>query len=362
MVIHEITAEAVLAQCRKTVGLPSTSEFEIDDALIAGLLRRAAGYLSPCSGAALRAALLDSLQKLTDGVDLADRIDEAINWLVIGGDLLELQNVTTSDPSAKGTWVYPAPPSFIMRPAGSYFLTGTVPDQDTFLPLSLASRIMHEGFIRVLQAAPDEDLAKELKEYGLQQLAETVWLKAPREEAYDVMLASYKQMLDSQEPSGEIADLTVIDPASSVRFYKGRWTSPKARHSGMFVGRRPQEFGAFIWGLVELQNGRPIRFLDLPKKQRPRWRGNDEAWLVQMAIDRASGNPQRFRRQQQGVQVRFDLFSPLPSWAQRRLMILGRSVPPEKCLMSFLLPASQASEEERFLRDRLWLANIDDPI
>lgn len=360
MVIEEVSREDVLALCRKTVGLPDQSEGMIEDTLIAGLLRRAAGYLSPCSRAALRSSLVESLQKLTEDAELSDRIDNAIDWLLIGGDLLELNDVTTSDPAAKGTWVYPAPPSFVVRPSGSIFLTGTVPDQETFLPMSLASRVVHDGFVRLIQTQPGENIARELSDYGLHQLPEAVWLKAPREEDLGAMMSSYKQMLDGQGPSGEVPGLSIIDPTMPVRFYKGRWRQPTTSHSGLFVARRPQEFGSSLWGLVLLQDGRAVRFLDLPKKQRSRWRGSDEAWLVQMAMDRQASNPQRFRRTEKDDGVRFDFFSPLPSWAQRRLMLIGRSVKAESCLMSFILPSEESQKEEQFLRKRLWLANIDE--
>ncbi len=59
------------------------------------------------------------------------------------------------------------------------------------------------------------------------------------------------------------------------------------------------------------------------------------------------------------TESRLDFFSPLPLWAQRRLMIFGRPMPPEKCLMSYWLPSGEAKVEERFLQDRLWLSASD---
>lgn len=362
MVIREITAEAVLAQCRKVVGVPEPGTTGVEDVLIASLLRRVAGYLTPCSRSALRASIVDCLKMLGDESDMVERVERAIDWLLVGGDLLELNDVTVSDLLVKGTWVFPSPPGYIVRPSGSVFIVGTVPDQDNFLPSSIASRVKHEGLSRVIQALPGEDLSRELSAFGLRQIPERVWLKTPREEALETMLASYKQLLQGQGPSGEIAGLVIIDPVSPVRYYKGRWTSPKASHSGLFVGRRPQEFGAPIWGLVQLERGSPIRFLDLPLRQRSRWKGSDEAWHVQMAIDRSNATPQRYRRITKADGVRFDFFSPLPSWTQRRFMLFGHSVPPEKCLMSFLLSNDEAKTEEQFLTHRLWLSATEDSV
>jgi len=355
-VIQQVNPTEILSGCRQLLGLPHQVE-GIEDCLLAALLRRGAGMLAPCSRSALRAAVSESLRYMAFEADLNERIDEIIEGLVIAGDLLELCDVSTADETVRGTWVFPAPPSYVKRPGGSVFVSGTVPDQDTFLPEALARRVQYQGVSRFLMAADGEDLPRILREFGLSELSEDVWLKAPRQLEPDAMLASYKQRLDVQAPSGQISDLAVLDPAASVRFYKGRWTSPQPKHSGLFVARRPQEFGAPIWGVVWLETGNPVRFLDLPV-HRSRWRGSDEAWHLQMAIDHLQSDAQCYRRSSLGAEARFDFFSPLPLWSQRRLIIFGRSVPREKCLMSFVLPNSQADTEERLLNERLWLKSV----
>ena len=75
-----------------------------------------------------------------------------------------------------------------------------------------------------------------------------------------------------------------------------------------------------------------------------------------MAIDSCRQTPQRYRRQDVGKEVRLDFFSPLPQWAQRRLMILGRPSSPEQSLMSYWIPISEAESEEHFLQEQLWLS------
>ena len=107
-----------------------------------------------------------------------------------------------------------------------------------------------------------------------------------------------------------------------------------------------------------MQEGNPVRLLDLPLA-RTRWRGCDSAWHIQMAIDHLRGTPQRYRRRVDGNAVRLDFFSPLPQWSQRRLMILGRSVPRHKCLLSYILPANEAETEEALLQQTLWLSPSD---
>ena len=58
----------------------------------------------------------------------------------------------------------------------------------------------------------------------------------------------------------------------------------------------------------------------------------------------------------EGDGVRLDLFSPLPQWSERRLMILGRRVAHDRCLFSYIIPANEAGEEEAFLQRNLWLS------
>jgi hypothetical protein len=358
MVITELQPKDVLAECRRILHLPAASAPIVDDRLLAALLRRSAGINCPCSRTTLRASVTESLQHLSqDETSLLDRIEEIIDALIVVGDLLELSDVVTGDPGARGTWVYAAPPSFVARRSGSIFLIGVVTDQDTFLPEALASRVAYEGFTRLIVQQPGEDLSADLREEGLQELSENVWLKCPRAEPAQEILAALERRLASQPPSGTIGDLQILDSAQPVTYYRGRWTAPR-RHSGNFVARRPQEFGAPIWCFVTLEDAVPARLLDFPLKK-TRWRGCDAAWHAQMALDFRHGHPQIYRRRAADDGVRLDFLSPLPLWAQRRLMIFGRPVAAERSLMSYWLPSREAMIEERFLRERLWLSCKD---
>ena len=359
MLIDRVTEQQVLSRCRQVLGLPIEQQNIVDDPLLAGLVRRSAGIHCPCSRATLRASLLESLEHLTaDEQLLSERVDAAIEGLIMGGDLLELNDVVTEDIATKGTWVFSAHPSFVVRPSGGVFLFGIVPDQDAFLPSSIAAHIVNVGYTRMIQPQSDRDIAQELREQGLQQLTEKAWLKSPKIETAETMLNRFERLLADQPTARSISDLSVLNPDRPVSYYRGRWITP-AKESGTFVARRPQEFGAPIWCLIRLEGGAPVRFLDLPL-ERSRWRGCDTAWHLQMAIDYCRGAPQRYRRIPDDDGVRFDFFSPLPQWSQRRLMILGRPLLPERSLISYLLPASEAKTEEQHLQQKLWLFPTDD--
>lgn len=355
MVITEVSAKEVMRASREALGLPATSQAVIDDAMLAAALRRAAGILCPCSLSTLVAAVLESLQYLfADSDAMAERVAVAAEGLIIGGDLLELSQVTTDDPAAKGTWVFSAPPGFIVRPSGRVFLIGIVPDETTPLPASLNARVAYEGFARHLTPQPSEDLPSVLGELGLRELSMSAWLKAPKAESAAALRDGMLRRLGEQPTSGAIADISILDPVRGVDYYSGRWVNP-THESGDYVARRPQAYGAPLWGLANLVDGNVTRFLDLPLKG-TRWRGCDMAWYLQMAIDHCRQTPQKYRLRMTAGGACLDFFSPLPLWAHRRFAVLGRPVPREKCLISYWIPERELASEETFLQERLWLA------
>lgn len=356
--IFSISPKEVLAICRQTLNIPAGKDAGLNEPMLAALARRSAGVHCPCSRATLQTSLLECTQALPNSYhSLTDAVEGAIEALIVSGDILELNDVVTEDSDIQRTWVFAAPPGFVLRRSGSAFLFGIVSDQDTFLPSTLASRVRHRGFTRMLESQPDEDLAHELHELGLQQLSEAAWFRSPRPENPAAMVDRYQHLLANELPVTAIPDLQVLDSARSVTYYRGRWVEPSSQ-DGVFVARRPQEFGAPIWCIVELQAGKPVRFLDLPRPH-TRWRACDSAWHLQMAIDHCRGAPQRFRCRSDGDAVRFDFFSPLPQWSQRRFMILGRSVPRDKSLLSYVVPATEADTEETFLQQNLWLSRAN---
>ncbi len=357
--IAKIEKQDVLDICRETLGLNGSGCTSVDDDLLIALVRRCAGICCPCSKATLRRSLTEALQYLSDSAELlGERIEVIVEGLVVTGDLLELHDVSTLDPSVRGTWVFAAPPSYVVRPNDEIFLIGIVSDQDVFLPESLGSRICARGYTRLIKPEPGENLAARIEEQGLQRLSERSWLRSPKPEEAGRVLERYRGRLGEVPPSGEVEDLEVLVPEQPVTYYRGRWKSSEGK-TGTFVGRRPQEYGAPIWCFVELAGGTARRFMDMPRK-RSHWRGCDEAWHLQMAIDADRGQPQRYRVHSGDAEWRFEFFSPLPAWAERRLITFGRAVQAGSCLMAYALPCSAAEDEERFLQKTLWLSRTED--
>lgn len=356
--IERVTASDVLADCRRILGLSDQGE-GIDDALLAALIRRSAGTHCPCSRATLRASVLECTQDLADdGGGRSQHVDETIEALTVGGDLLELDDVVTEDSDVRQTWVFAAPPGFVVRPDGTAFIFGIVPDQDAFLPRSLGARVRHRGFTRSIDGCADEALVRELREQGLQEMSESVWLKRPRPELPNDMLSRADQRLERERPIAAVNNLKILDSTRPVTYYSDRWVDA-TNQTGKFVARRPQQFGAPMWCLVRLEDGVPVRLLDFPF-EKTRWRACDAAWHLQMAIDHCRDQPQRYRRSSATGGVRLDFFGPLPQWAQRRLTIFGNPVPPERSLFSYVLPRAQVEAEAEFVESELWLRPTPD--
>jgi hypothetical protein len=357
MVVQQIGADEVVDFSRQALALPVAGGVH-DEAFLAALVRRAAGISCPCSERTLVRGVLESLDRLAEDTDrLNADVETAVEKAMIAGDLLELSQVTTEDPAAKGTWVFAAPPAFVARSSGSVFLMGIVPDEPSPLPPSLNARIMYQRHYRLIHPHPSEKLPQILRELGVLELSEQSWLKLPREETARNLRDRLERQLNAQTASGTVADLLILDSARDPSYYPGRWVAPK-RETGCFVARRPQAYGAPLWGFALLADGALEKFLDFPLR-RDKWRGSDFAWHLQMAIDSCRGSPQKYRRRSTAEGACLDFFSPLPLWAERRLAIIGRPVERERCLFTYQIPEPELAAEEEFLRRRLWLAPND---
>jgi hypothetical protein len=355
MVIAAIEPADLLTSLRSGLVLPLPEDPTVDIPLIAALARRAAGILCPCSRATLATTVSDSLKFLVDDPALlGEQIDAVIEGLLVGGDLLELNQVAYDDPATKSTWVFAAPPSFVDRKNGSLFLLGIPPDEQIPLPQQLRERVVYDRCHRIIRYDVGETLGQTLRELGLNELSERVWLRCPREETAQGILESFRARLAAQGPSGSIEELQLLNPELPADYYRGRWVQAKSQ-TGTFVARRPHAYGAPIWGFVTIENGAATRFLDFPFGGYLRWRGCDVAWHLQMAIDGCRGQPQQYRRRDVEHGAVLDFFSPLPSWAERRLAVVGHPVERDNSLLSYFIPNDQLAAEERFIQERLWL-------
>ena len=353
-----LTATEVQAQKVTELGLdPTTLDLTSIEA-IAGALRRAASFLCPCAAGTLVRAVTQPLRGLVD--DLAaikSIVEDTLEAIVAHGDIFEHRDVDEGPGKGKAVLLYAAPPGFVARQSGAVILLGVASDQLSALPDDLQARIEYVNHLRRLKPLPSEKLRADLVELGLVELSYDGWLKAPPVETPAQHISRLNRLLDAAQPSHDVPGLLLLDPERPVRYYRGRWVEPRSQ-SGRLVARRGQAYGADLWCYVQLRAGHPERLIDLPIPG-SRWRGCDEAWHLQLAIDAQKGEAQRFRVRPgpSGSHV-LEFFSPVPMWARRRWDAVGEPVLGSGCLFAHRLAEAELAEELRFAHEALWLQEL----
>ncbi|MEZ5343905.1 MAG: hypothetical protein R2706_21430 [Acidimicrobiales bacterium] len=282
-------------------------------------------------------------------------MEDTLEAIIAHGDILEHRDIQAEPEHGAAALLYAAPASFIARESGVVILRGITSDQLSALPDDLEARVEYVNHVRRLSPVPGEDLPSDLLDLGLGQTSFTDWQRAPPLGTPAQHLARFDELLDAAQPSRDVPGLSLLDAASPVRYYRGRWVELHAQ-SGRFVARRAQAYGADLWCYVEVRDGSPERLIDLPVVG-GRWRGCDDAWRLQLAIDAQRGEPQqlRIRPGPAGTRV-MEIFSPLPMWARRRWDAVGEPVSASGCLFAYRFEEAECAEELRFAREMLWLS------
>jgi hypothetical protein len=354
MGVTRLSSSQVAARALRSLGLSDAGVDLFSAEALAASLRRAAAFLCP----ATRGAIVRSVVEVLDGLpgysdDTKGQLELLLESLVGYGDLLELSSNALESGAFR---LFLGAPSFVRRASGSRLLIGIRPDGAPLVGDDLAALIDYEGHARLV--GPTSGLDDLLATSGLTERTAAQWLQAPRQTTARELLDQYERRLQAAGPSGDVDGVGLLDPETRVTYYRGRWRPPKPRDAGAFVGRRPQAYGADLWCFVRVTAGAVTHLVDLPALGLlvP---AADEAWRVQAAIDAEAGHPQVVRVRtgtNRDTQV-LDLFAPLPSWAQRRLDVVGTPIGRGGgALFSYSVPASEVAEELQFLGDMLWMS------
>jgi len=365
--MKQLIRTEIRAHTVKQLGLDPT-RFNLESTeSIAEALRRAAGIACPCPPRTLITFVTIPLHGLVDNIEqIAEQVEQVLEAMISYGDLIECREISHDKTAKSRILVYAAAPAFVYIPGGSVFLLGVMPDHALAVPKELESSVDYRDHTRRLpiDGATSADIDKQrddilshLRQFGMVELSARVWLKTPSDEMPKQHLSKFDRMLDNAPMSGDIPGLKIIDPATPVKYYRSRWIEP-VNITGRFVGRRPQAYGANLWCYVEVQKGQPKKFIDLPITQEAS-RGCDDAFRLQAAIDAHGGGPQIYRIRDgiEGSKI-LDLFSPVPSWAERRWTYIGQRVQNTGCLLSFQFNSNEIEEELEFARNKLWLERI----
>lgn len=324
---------------------------------IAGALRRTAAFLCRCPASSLVRAVVTPLRRLVEDLEeTRATVEETLEAMVSHGDLLEFRELDGDDGRERAV-LSAAPAAFVSRDTGALFLVGIFGDQLSALPEDLACRIDYVGHTRRLNPKAGENLRETLRQHGLLEIPFDVWSRGPQVGKPAALISRYDDLLDLARPSGDVPGLRLLDPERPVGYYRGRWVPPH-RRSGRFVARRDQAYGAPLWCYVRITDGEPRALVDLPLPK-SRWRGCDEAWHLQMAIDASRGNPQTFAIRVGPEDTRIlAFFSPVPMWSQRRWDAIGEGVRSDRCLFAYRIARDELPQELRFIRRALWLDQL----
>lgn len=353
MRILTVTADEVAAASVHLLGLDEESvALDYPEAICASL-RRAASFLCPTTPRAIVDTVLEALTPVLPEPPTRDDLMTVVDQLISTGDLLELTE-TANGRAAR--LLFLGPPSFIERSVGRYLLTGIRPRG---MPLVSDEFIVeYEDHTRTAILDPDGAEAS-LRVAGLHKISSAQWIGQPSMVSAVNYLEQYGQRLSAARAAGFVDGLTIIDPTTRSTYYRGRWRTPATGDTGDFVGRRPQAYGADLWCFVRLMDGAPERMLDLPVDNVP-LPARDDAWRLQAAIDALRGTPLDYRIRiipgSEPAEEIVDLFSPLPSWAERYLGLIGLPVEKSRgALFSYRLPASAREGLESVLIGTLWM-------
>ncbi len=342
-----------------SLGLGDAGVDLVSTEALAASLRRAASFLCSATPGQIVRSVVEVLEGLPGySEDTKGQLEALLDALVGYGDLLELP---ADSVESGGLRIFLGSPAFVRRTSGSCLLIGVRPDGAQLVGDDLAALIEYEGHARFVP--PSEVLDELLASSGLTELSAEQWLRAPRQAEAHELVREYDGRLHAAGPSGDIDNPRILDPSARVTYYRGRWRPPKPADTGTFVARRPQAYGADLWCFARVTGGHFSQLVDLPVfgSLIP---GADEAWRLQAAIDAAAGHPQlvRVRGGAAANSAVLDFFSPVPSWAQRRLDVVGTPLLRGRgALFSYGLPTSEVAEELQFLSDMLWISISDQP-
>lgn len=356
--IAVLSREQVVETVGRSVSFrAAAANAELSDELVAQILRRAIQVMAPCPQHELVRAVANSLEWIGDD-QLRARIERLTDDLIVFGDILEMSGGQgDGNINSSGFVLRAAPPSFVTRPNGSCVILGIAGDYISPLTNELEMQVVSRGPLRIIPNAGNEVQAT-LRELGLLKLSERAWLRMPSVEPATAHVAAWRQRVGNEPHAAGLHGVRILDTSRPPTFYNDRWCDPTAKHAGFYVARRPQKYGAPLWCVADVEAGAVHRFKDLSSPG-DRLRPYDLAWRIQAALDALAGAPQRYRSSPVGddkTLVRF--YSPIPSWCERHLTIVGVKTKADKCLFSFEIPNASVANELRLLRETLWMTEI----
>jgi hypothetical protein len=350
MMVRALTTADAVSKIAEALGCSSDAS-----ACIKPALRRALYLLAPASRVDVIRFVIEPLAPLGVG---RSEVEAALEELIVYGDALEMRKLASDPWDVPALTLRPAPPSFVERGNGSFVILGVAGDHPSALTPELQARLDESGPVRCLAEQSCEALGEHLHLLGLAPLTEASWLRTPPPEPPAAHVQRWRGKLELvPRQASAIGELEILDSDRRADYYRGRWREPDKRLTGLLLARRPQLYGAPLWSIADFEAGTCHRLIDLETSvdwQRP----CDLGWRFQAAVDAAAGHPQTVCVRSGDSGMVLDFFSPLPAFAERRLVLVGKKRDGERCLFSFELPANAVAHELAALETDLWMRTV----
>jgi hypothetical protein len=333
---------------RLSYGLPPSAD-ELD--LLAASLRRAASHLAPCRKAVLIREALQATRGILTIADPSEVARTLLERLLAVGDLLEVVSDGVRE-------IYLGAPACVRLGADTILVLGVRPLGLPLISPDSAAGIQYRGGLRYLSVTDlPLEASVQLTEHAFQS-----WLGSPQTIPPQKLVDEYRGRTSSAGQTGNRPGLSILDSETRISHYASRWREPKPSDNGVFIGRRPVEFGARAWSVCLIEDGHLSRFLDLPVTPGI-GRGRDEAWRLQAALDAARGVPQSLSIRQSDLDHAIvDFFGPIPSFASRYFEALGEIVPHAAgALLSYRIRLSDVDAVTTFTSTTLWMSTNEGP-
>ncbi len=352
--MRKIESREISEQVVREFGL-DPSRFTIESPeVLAAILQRIAVFRCPCPPATLIGNAMECTSVLhPDGDEgLRALYGDILDDLVAYGDLaIEIDRSSGRNVRL----LFLQQPVFTRRRSRYVLIHGLAAEEPDLIPVALHPRVTRIRHIRRLEIYDGEDPEQILSPFGFVEMKEERWLQLPRLGEPGEYIERLDTCLSAVKPRASALAIDVLSPDSSVRNYRNRWTKTIPLR-GRFVARRPQLYGADLWCYAESEEGRLVRFLDLPVSVGVRT-GWDEAWALQAAIDYHRGHPQEYQvcKQEENTGT-IELFSPIPSWIVRKWQSIGAPANPKGGgLFAYSFEEADLPQEAKFLEERLWM-------
>ena len=362
MVLIRLEADIAANAIIEALGFSTDVHSLTDSGGIASALRRAVTIHPAVSRTALISYVAEPMISIT-GEDFLSHenplrvfrtyILDVLEDLTSIGDILEIQETDESRLIQQRTMYHPGYPSFVVRDNGDVLLLGTLPGYTSPIPQDMQDKVVHRRLLRVIPYSAEPDTER-LRTFGLKEILGRTWISSPPQEEAASYLDRFNRDLDNRNLEGNLKPRAIL-VGENVKYYKGRWRGIKATDKGRFLGRISQPYGSPAWAYLEIEGGRVMRsrFFATPGS---RYRAFEEAWRLQSAIDSVGGNPQQISTKKiSETETAISIYSPLPSWLDRRWILLADKGKELGSLATYRFNTDDVDEEVEFAQKMFWV-------